>query len=88
MELRDKGVYRLAGGQELVAAKGLDGMFCLFTPEGWRAGGALDYLVLPSGRLVYRGAMTSWSVGELDDTGRTAAPPDLLVRKQGEHAVA
>lgn len=83
LELRDRGVYRLAEWQELVAAKGLDGMFCLFTPEHWRAGGVLDYLVLPSGRLVYRGAMTRWSVKELSDTGRTAAAPDLRSARGG-----
>lgn len=79
MELRDRGVYRLADWQELVAVKGRDGMFCLSTPEHWRAGGALDYLVMPSGRLAYHGAMTQWSVGQLTDTGRTAPPPDKIV---------
>jgi hypothetical protein len=73
LELRDRGVYRLAGWQDVVAAKGRDGMFYLFTPEHWRASGPLDYRVTPGGRLVYRGAVTSWRVEQLADTGRTAA---------------
>ncbi len=79
MDLRERGIYSLAGWQEVVAAKGRDGMFCLFTPEHWRAGGGLDYRVLPSGRLVYHGAITTWRVEELRDTGRTATPPERII---------
>ncbi len=78
MELRERGIYRLAGWREFVAARGRDGSFCLFTPQSWEAGGVLDYRVMPSGRLVYRGAITSWSVGDLADTGETAAPQRRL----------
>ena len=73
MELRERGIYMLADWQEVVAARGRDGMFCLFTPEHWRARGPLDYRVTPEGRLVYHGAVTSWRVEQLSDTGQTAA---------------
>ncbi len=73
MELRERGVYKLAGWQDVVAAKGRDGMFYLFTPEHWRARGPLDYRVSPDGRLVYHGGVTQWRVEALRDTGRTAA---------------
>lgn len=79
MELREGGVYELAGWQEVVAVKGRDGMFCLFTPEHWKAQGPLDYRVMPSGRLVYHGAITAWRVEELKDTGKTADPPDRII---------
>ena len=72
LELREGGIYRLADWQDVVASKGRDGSFCLFTPEHWRARGPLDYRVTPDGRLVYRGGVTTWHVGELADTGRTA----------------
>lgn len=83
MELRDGGVYKLADWQELVAVRGRDGMFWLLTPEHWRAGGALYYRVTPSGRLVYHGPVTQWSVKELADTGLTATPPDRLIHYAG-----
>ncbi|HEX8723347.1 MAG TPA: hypothetical protein VF736_22205 [Pyrinomonadaceae bacterium] len=72
MELRERGIYRLADWQDVVAARGRDGLFCLFTPEHWRARGPLDYRVSPDGRLVYHGAVTQWRVEALSDTGLTA----------------
>ncbi len=72
MELRERGIYKLAGRQEVVAARGRDGSFCLFTPQHWRARGPLDYRVTSDGRLVYHGAVTEWRVAALADTGRTA----------------
>lgn len=74
MELRERGIYRLADWQEVVAARGRDGSFCLFTTEHWGARGPFDYRVTPGGRLVYHGAVTQWRVEELADTGRTAPP--------------
>ncbi len=73
MELRERGIYRLADWLEVVAARGRDGLFCLFTPEHWRARGPLDYRVAPDGRLVYHGGVTQWRVEALRDTGCTAA---------------
>ena len=72
MDLRERGIYRLADWQEVVASKGRDGSFCLFTPEHWRARGPLDYRVTADGLLVYRGGVTEWRVAALKDTGRTA----------------
>lgn len=83
MELRERGVYRLEGRGEFVAAKGGGGCFCLFTRQGWRGGGSLEYLVLPSGRLVYHGAVTSWGVGDLADTGKTAEGPGACGCRSG-----
>lgn len=79
MDLRERGIYRLADWQDVVASKGRDGMFCLFTPEHWRASGPLDYRVTPGGRLVYHGAVTDWDVEALADTGRTAAPQERII---------
>jgi hypothetical protein len=74
LNLRERGIYRLADWQEVVAARGRDGTFCLFTPEHWKARGPLDYRVSADGRLVYHGGITQWRVEALADTGRTAAP--------------
>ncbi len=74
MKLRERGIYKLACWQEVVAVKGRDGAFYLFTLEHWRARGPLDYRVTPNGHLAYRGALTTWHVEQLTDTGRTAAP--------------
>jgi len=85
LELRERGIYKLADWQEVVAARGRDGTFCLFTPEHWRAHGPLDYRVASSGRLVYRGAVTDWRVEELSDTGRTAVASAAPARERLIH---
>ncbi len=70
-QLRERGVYRLPGGQEVVALRGLQSGHFLYSSD------ALDHYKLPeyevneAGQLLCGGEATGWSVHGLADTGRS-----------------
>jgi hypothetical protein len=72
-ELRERGIYRLPDGEELVASVGRGGGFVLYDERVWRRYGVPDYSVNAQGKLTRMGESTRWSLEDLSDTGRTAA---------------
>lgn len=69
MSLRERGIYCLPNGRELVVLEK--------TGEGLRLGGQghfelTEYVVNEFGRLLAQGKLTAWGVNALTDTGRTA----------------
>ena len=76
--LREGGIYTLSD-LELIAKKGTDGLYFLFTWKNWHRLGPVDYR-LSHGRIFQRGQMTGWTGADLVDTGRTAGPPMFSLR--------
>jgi hypothetical protein len=72
-ELRERGLYRLPDGAELIArpaARG--GGYALYDQQVWRRNGMPDYQIDEKGRLNRMGESTRWSADDLIDTGQTA----------------
>lgn len=72
IELRERGIYEMPDGEELVASFGRGGGFALYDPRVWKRYGLPDYTVDAQGRLTRMGESTRWRVEDLKDTGRTA----------------
>ncbi|HEX8072289.1 MAG TPA: hypothetical protein VF546_20255 [Pyrinomonadaceae bacterium] len=70
--LRERGIYRLPEGEELVASVTRGGTFALYHPRVWARYGVPDYEVDAAGRLTRMGESTRYSISDLTDTGRTA----------------
>jgi hypothetical protein len=71
MHLRDRGVYCLPNGRELVVLRtGENGnssyRLCCTT-----CANVNDYEVNNDGRLICEGRLTAWDISNLSDTGRT-----------------
>ena len=71
-QLRERGIYRLPDGDELVASVARGGGFALYNPQVWKRYGVPDYEVDPRGRLTRMGESTRYTADDLEDTGRTA----------------
>ncbi len=71
MHLRDRGIYSLPNGRELIAfSNGENGhvsykLACTACADG------SDYEVSDEGRLLCHGRLTAWDIKDLFDTGRT-----------------
>ncbi len=71
IQLRERGVYRLPDGQEVVALRGLQSGHFLYSSD------ALDHYKLPeyevnkAGQLLRGGEATGWSIHDLVDMGRS-----------------
>jgi hypothetical protein len=76
MILRERGIYCLPNGRELVVLRNdeegsvLYGQVCC---ERFEMG---EFVVNEAGRLVYQGKLTAWDISNLSDTGRTST--DIL----------
>ena len=70
--LRERGIYRLPDGEELVASVARGSSYALYDPQVWKRYGLPDYLVDVSGRLTRLGQSTTLTAEDLIDTGRTA----------------
>ncbi len=72
MDLRDRGIYRLPNGRELVAL-----VSQRRTPLLYKIGEAdrIQYALNDGGRLTFQGRLTAWSVEDLLDTGKTENNP-------------
>ena len=70
-QLKERGVYRLPDGREVVALRGLQSGHFLYSSD------ALDHYKLPeyevneAGQLISGGEATGWSIHDLADTGRS-----------------
>jgi hypothetical protein len=73
IDLRERGVYRLPDGEELVASFARGGGYALYDLHVWQHYGLPDYEVNAQGRMTRLGQSTHWCVEDLIDTGRTAS---------------
>lgn len=76
MILRERGIYRLPNGRELLVLRNDEECSVLYGPvcsERFEMG---EFVLDEAGRLVYQGKLTAWDISNLSDTGRTSA--DIL----------
>jgi hypothetical protein len=70
MKLRERGVYRLPNGRELIAIGTGNGIVKM---QGWQSSELTEYELDPAGRLLAHGKLTAWDISHLTDTGRVAS---------------
>lgn len=71
MNLKDRAVYRLPNGRELVACNTRDNETLLFSVNASEHG---LYRLNPDGRLLFDDQLTAWQRDDLLETGRVAGP--------------
>jgi hypothetical protein len=72
VDLREKGIYCLPNGRELVVLEKLSGGHVKFRLGVWESFQSSQYEVNNEGRLLALGRVTAWDITDLSDTGRTA----------------
>jgi hypothetical protein len=72
MILRERGIYRLPNGRELVVLRNGDEGSVLYGPVSCERFEMGEFLVNQAGRLLYQGKLTGWDISNLSDTGRTS----------------
>ena len=71
--LRERGIYKLPDGEELVASSApRGGGYALYNQQVWKRYGVPDYQIDLQGRLTRSGESTRLRIDDLEDTGRTA----------------
>jgi len=65
MVFRERGIYCLPNGRELIVIRNDQEGSVLFSLMG-------EFVVNEAGRLVYEGKLTAWDISNLSDTGRTS----------------
>ena len=71
MILRERGIYCLPNGRELVVLRNDEAGSVLFGPVSCERFEMGEFVVNEAGRLVYQGKLTAWDISNLRDTGRT-----------------
>jgi hypothetical protein len=71
MDLKERAIYQLPNGRELVAQLSAGGKAIL---QNVSASDPDLYEMNEEGRLLLNGQLTAWAVDDLIDTGRTASP--------------
>ena len=71
-ELRERGVYRLPDGQEVVVSACGGQEYCMFASATYDSFGLAEYLITDEGRILKGTEPTGWGVEDLSDTGGTA----------------
>ena len=71
MDLKERAIYQLPNGRELVAQLTATGKAIL---QKVSASDPDEYELNEEGRLILNGQLTAWAVDDLIDTGRTASP--------------
>lgn len=71
MQLRDRGVYCLPNGRELIVYSNGDNGKPSYKLSCTTVTDVTDYEVSDDGRLFNGGRLTAWDVKDLSDTGRT-----------------
>ncbi|HKO43838.1 MAG TPA: hypothetical protein VJU84_11230 [Pyrinomonadaceae bacterium] len=71
MNLKDRAIYQLPNGRELIACLTRDEQIVLL---GVSASVSRLYGLNSDGRLLVDGELTAWQIDDLVDTGRVAAP--------------
>jgi hypothetical protein len=72
MELRERGIYRLPNGRELVVMDARRNGHAHYRLRGWERFESSEYEINDAGRLLTQGKLTAWDLKDLNDTGRTA----------------
>jgi len=72
MILRERGIYCLPNGRELVVLRNDDQGSVLYGLVSFEQLEMDEFLVNEAGRLVCQGKLTAWDTSNLSDTGRTA----------------
>ena len=73
IEMRERSVYALPDGREVIAAKGgRFGFFQLYDPLAWKYMGPPIYEADTEGRITSLGRATQWRVDDLKETGHLA----------------
>jgi len=72
MILRERGIYRLPNGRELVVLRNSEEGSVLYGPCCCKPVEKGEFLVNEAGRLVCQGTLTAWDVSNLRDTGRSS----------------
>ena len=83
MTLKDRAIYQLPNGRELIACLTCDQQIVLF---GNSASVSSLYELNSDGRLLVDGQLTAWQIDDLVDTGRVAEPE--MTRTLAESSVA
>ena len=73
MNLRERGIYRLPNGRELIVLRKHENGKRAYRLGGWERFELTEYEINGDGRLMCQGRLTAWDVGSLSDTGRSAA---------------
>lgn len=71
MNLRERGIYCLPNGRELVVVD-VSANGSSFRLAGWGQFELTEYVVNEAGRLLAHGNLTAWDINDLIDTGQTA----------------
>jgi hypothetical protein len=88
MSLRERGIYRLPNGRELIVLRKHENGKLAYTLGGWQRFGLTEYEVNEAGRLICHGKLTAWDINSLSDTGRTAEEfSHPLDRRAGEEGM-
>jgi hypothetical protein len=72
MILRERGIYCLPNGHELVVLRNAEDGTVLYGPAGCEPFEMVEFQVNETGRLVCRGKLTAWDISNLSDTGRSS----------------
>lgn len=70
MNLKDRAIYRLPNGRELIACTTCDNKTVLFALDPSESG---IYELNSEGRLLFDDRLTAWQIDDLFETGRVAA---------------
>ena len=77
--LRELGVYELPDGRQYVVSTLYSDGCCLYPVRAWGSYGNAEFWANKEGRLLRRGIPTTWSVRDLQDTGKTATYPAPVI---------
>jgi hypothetical protein len=80
MNLKDRAIYQLPNGRELVACMTCDNETVLFSLNHSESG---MYELNSEGRLLFDGQLTAWQIDDLLETGRVAAPEMTSILADG-----
>jgi hypothetical protein len=72
MSLRERGIYCLPNGRELMVLGKHGNGRVLYRLGGWERFELAEYEVNEAGRLITQGKLTAWDISDLKDSGRTA----------------
>ena len=79
MILRERGIYCLPNGRELVVLRNDEEGSVLYGPVSCERSEVGEFVINEAGRLTCQGKLTAWDISNLRDTGRTSVDiPDPL----------
>ena len=63
--LRERGIYRLPDGEEVVVSECGKGEYCLFTMQAWEGFSLAEYFLNKEGHVLKQGTKTGWNIEAL-----------------------